>query len=140
MGAEQMLKGGKAPTANPKPSVDPVEVIKQSAKEGGMDPDQALRIAAGNIKQGSKLVSMGRTLMFFKKINNTTASCFFLSVDKGTKLKKSLGQLVSVLEKSGVEVIYTNTNNKTIVDELSNMGIVFSKSDQPKFSYMAKLK
>ena len=140
MGAEQMLKGGKTPVAKPKSSIDPVAIIKQSAQEAGMDPDQALRIAAGNIKQGSKLVSAGKTLMFFKKINDTTASSFFLSADKGTRLQKSLDQLILVLEKSGIQIIYTNTQNKNIINEFANIGIVFSKSDQQKFKYMAKLK
>jgi hypothetical protein len=141
MGAEQILQGAKStPTNKQSSAVDPVAIIKQSAQEAGMDPKQAMNIAASNVKQGSKIIPSGKTLMFFRKIDDTSVSAFFVSIDKGAALQKALDKLAAVLEKSSAEVVYTSSKNKNIINEFANIGIVFTKSNDPKFTYMAKLK
>jgi hypothetical protein len=118
----------------------PKEIIRKAASDIGIDPDYAEHGARDVLTKGMKHDQMNDTLMFYKFLGKKSAFVHFVTADSPLSLLAALHHFLTELRKLGVDFVYSNTKNPTILHALQNIGVNFQPSKDPEYPLQASLK
>jgi len=117
----------------------PREIIRKASSDIGIDPYHGEAAARDVLTKGMKHDQMHDTLMFYKFLGKKSAFVHFVTADPPLALLAALSHFITELRKLGVDFVYSNTKNPTILQALKNIGINFQPSQDPEYPLQASL-
>jgi len=116
-----------------------IDILNDYFQKVGISPEQGLQLVAAAVKGGSTFKRGGDTLMAIKPLPPSAAQIYFFSVEKPDVFAKEAAQLLAPLKQAGVQVVYMNKVDPTIVKALQAIGVAVQQSDRPEFKVMGML-
>jgi len=116
-----------------------IDIINSYFKQSGVPPQQSLKILQSAVRSGVKFERSGNTMMGFKIIPPMSAQIYFFSIDNPQDFAKSVNQLLDSLKKYGVQSVYLNKIDPTIIQALESSGAALQQSDKPEYKVMASI-
>jgi hypothetical protein len=116
------------------------EIILADAQKKGVDGSKALNLINNAVKQKKGfLLQENNTVLFFTKINDTTAEVHLFTEDNVITLMKSLINFVKKGQSLGIKTIYGKADNPQIIELLKKVGLNVVDSDLPQYNWKADL-
>jgi hypothetical protein len=91
------------------------------------------------IESGVTFKRSGNTMMGSKPLPPNAAQVYFFTVDKIDGFIEAVKQLLGELKQSGVQAIYLNKVDPSIVQALQSAGATPQQSDKPEYKLMAAI-
>ena len=119
----------------------PSQIITQQAQSQGVDPQQALQKTLTAVNSGHVIMLQeNNSVLLIVRLGDGKAALYLTTVDSPIALKSSFIGFLKKLKKSEVHTAYIDTKNDQIVRLMKKTGWDVKKSDNPKFTFMAKIK
>ena len=122
----------------------PSEIITQEAKKVGFDADLVLRkidkLVSG---KAAILLQKNDSVLLLISIAKRTVELHLFTLDSPTKLFDSLKYFVQKIKASDIKTVYGSNDDylsnrlKNTLDILDKMGVDVSKSNLPRYHWMA---
>jgi len=116
-----------------------IDILNAYFRSANVSPEQGEKLVQAAISGGSMFEQVGNTVMGFKQISPNAAQVYFFSVDKPEAFTRSMVELVSPLKQSGVQLLYMNKVDPTIVKAMQSAGMRVQQSDRQEYKVMAAL-
>ena len=116
-----------------------IDIFNDYFQKANVSPEQGERLVQAAVNSGSKFDRDGNTVMAFKPLSPNTAQIYFFSVDRPEVFAQSMTRLLAPLKQSGVQVVYMNKIDPTIVKTMQAIGLQTQQSDRPDNKVMAML-
>ena len=116
-----------------------IDIFNDYFQKANIPPDQGEKLVQTAISGGSKFEREGNTVMAFKQLSVDAAQVYFFSVDRPEAFAQSMVRLIAPLKESGVQVLYMNKVDPTIVKTMQDVGIQTQQSDRPEYKVMAAI-
>ena len=116
-----------------------IDIIRTYLTYFGVKPEQVPQMIQAVVKDGAKFTRVGNTMMSMKPISQNAAQVYFFSVDRPEAFAQSMVRLIAPLKESGVQVLYMNKVDPTIVKTMQDVGIQTQQSDRPEYKVMAAI-
>jgi len=116
-----------------------IDIINSYFKQAGVPPQQSLKILQSAVQSGVKFQRSGNTMMGFKILPPLSAQIYFFSIDKPEDFLQAVNQLLDSLKKYGVQSVYLNKIDPTIIQALESSGAAVQQSDKPEYKVMAAI-
>jgi hypothetical protein len=120
----------------------PAEIISNDAERSGKRPGAALHgVSVAVDKRGAKVLHDDRSVVVVEPIRGSKAkySLHLFTADSPIGLVRSVKNLVPQIQKiPGLEFVYGDTENPQLVRLIRAAGVDVLKSDNQKFTWMAK--
>lgn len=120
-------------------SLREIDIINDYFNKANVSPEQGIKLIEAVVKGGSKFKRSGNTLMAFKPLPPNAAQVYFFSVDPPDAFARDMVKLVVMLKQSGVDSVYMNKVDPTIVSAMQSAGIPVQQSDKPEYKIMAAI-
>jgi hypothetical protein len=119
----------------------PSEIITQEAQNKGVDPKQALQKTVTAINSGhAVMLQENNSVLLVIRLGDRKASLYLTTVDSPMALKSSFIGFLKKLKTSEIHTVYVDTKNPQIIRLMNKTGWDVKKSNNPKFTFMAKIK
>ena len=119
----------------------PSQIITQQAQSQGVDPKQALQKAVAAINSGhAVMLQENNSVLLVIRLGDGKAALYLTTVDSPITLKSSFIGFLKKLKDSEIHTAYVDTKNDQIVRLMKKTGWDVKKSNNPKFTFMAKIK
>ena len=116
-----------------------IDIFNDYFQKANVSPEQGEKLIQAAVNSGSKFDRDGNTVMAFKPLSPNTAQIYFFSVDRPEVFAQSMTRLLAPLKQSGVQVVYMNKIDPTIVKTMQAIGLQTQQSDRPDNKVMAML-
>jgi hypothetical protein len=116
-----------------------IDIFNDYFQKANVSPEQGEKLVQAAVNSGSKFDRDGNTVMAFKPLSPNTAQIYFFSVDRPEVFAQSMTRLLAPLKQSGVQVVYMNKIDPTIVKTMQAIGLQTQQSDRPDNKVMAML-
>ena len=116
-----------------------IDIFNDYFQKANIPPDQGEKLVQTAVSGGSKFEREGNTVMAFKQLSPDAAQVYFFSVDRPEAFAQSMVKLITPLKESGVQVLYMNKVDPTIVSTMQDVGIQTQQSDRPEYKVMAAI-
>jgi len=116
-----------------------IDILNAYFDSANIPPDQGEKLIQAAVNGGSKFDQDGNTVMAFKPLSPNAAQIYFFSVDRPKAFAQSMVKLIAPLKQSGVQVVYMNKVDPTIVKTMQAIGLQTQQSDRPDYKIMAAL-
>ena len=116
-----------------------IDILNAYFDSANVSPEQGEKLVQAAVNGGSKFDREGNTVMAFKQLSLNAAQIYFFSVDKPEAFARSMVKLIAPLKQSGVQVVYMNKVDPTIVKTMQAVGLQVQQSDRPDYKIMAAL-
>jgi hypothetical protein len=116
-----------------------IDILNAYFDSANISPAQGEKLVQAAVNGGSKFDREGNTVMAFKQLSPNAAQVYFFSVDRPEAFTRSMVKLVAPLKQSGVQVLYMNKVDPTIVKAMQAVGMQTQQSDRPEYKVMAAL-
>ena len=116
-----------------------IDILNAYFDSANIPPEQGEKLIEAAVNGGSKFDREGNTVMAFKQLSPNAAQIYFFSVDKPEVFARSMVKLIAPLKQSGVQVVYMNKVDPTIVKTMQAVGMQTQQSDRPDYKVMAML-
>lgn len=116
-----------------------IDILNAYFDSANIPPEQGEKLIEAAVNGGSKFERDGNTVMAFKQLSPNAAQIYFFSVDKPEAFARSMVKLIAPLKQSGVQVVYMNKIDPTIVKTMQAVGMQTQQSDRPDYKVMAML-
>jgi hypothetical protein len=116
-----------------------IDIFNDYFQKANISPDQGEKLIQAAANSGSKFERDGNTVMAFKQLSPNAAQVYFFSVDRPEAFAQSMTRLLAPLKQSGVQVVYMNKVDPTIVKVMQTVGMQTQQSDRPDYKIMAAL-
>jgi len=116
-----------------------IDIFNAYFDSANIPPNQGEKLVQAAVNGGSKFDREGNTVMGFKQLPPNAAQVYFFSADKPEAFAQSMIKLVAPLKRSGVQVLYMNKIDPTIIKAMQSAGIRTQQSDRPEYKVMAAL-
>lgn len=116
-----------------------IDILNAYFDSANVSPEQGEKLVQAAVNGGSKFDREGNTVMAFKQLPPNAAQIYFFSVDKPEAFARSMVKLITPLKQSGVQVVYMNKVDPTIVKTMQAVGLQTQQSDRPDYKVMAML-
>jgi len=116
-----------------------IDIFNDYFQKANVSPEQGEKLIEAAINGGSKFERDGNTVMAFKPLPPNAAQIYFFSVDRPEVFAQSMTKLIAPLKQSGVQVVYMNKIDPTIVKTMQAVGMQVQQSDRPDYKVMAML-
>ena len=116
-----------------------IDIFNDYFQKANIPPDQGEKLVQTAVSGGSKFEREGNTVMAFKQLSGDAAQVYFFSVDRPEAFAQSMVKLITPLKESGVQVLYMNKVDPTIVKTMQDVGIQTQQSDRPDNKVMAMI-
>jgi hypothetical protein len=116
-----------------------IDIFNAYFDSANIPPDQGEKLVQAAVNGGSKFDREGNTVMGFKQLPPNAAQVYFFSADKPEAFAQSMIKLVAPLKRSGVQVLYMNKIDPTIIKAMQSAGIRTQQSDRSEYKVMAAL-
>lgn len=135
--ANNMASGGAAASGQRK--LREIDILDQYFTKANIPPEQGLKLIDAAVKSGSKFTRRGNTLMAYKPIGTNAVQIYFFSVDPPQVFAQVMGKLFAELAQAGIQTIYMNKIDPTIVKAMQEIGVQTQQSDKPEYKVMAQI-
>jgi hypothetical protein len=116
-----------------------IDIFNDYFQKANVPPEQGEKLIQAAVNGGSKFERDGNTVMAFKPLPPNAAQVYFFSVDRPEAFVQSMVKLISPLKQSGVQILYMNKIDPTIVKAMQTVGLRTQQSDRPEYKIMAML-
>jgi hypothetical protein len=116
-----------------------IDIFNDYFQKADISPEQGEKLIQAAVNGGSKFEREGNTVMAFKQLPPNAAQVYFFSVDRPEAFAQSMTRLLAPLKQSGVQVLYMNKVDPTIVKVMQAVGMQTQQSDRPEYKVMAAL-
>ena len=116
-----------------------IDILNAYFDSANISPEQGEKLVQAAVNGGSKFAQEGNTVMAIKQLPPNAAQVYFFSVDKPEAFARSMVKLIAPLKQSGVQVLYMNKVDPTIVKAMQAVGMQTQQSDRPDYKIMAAL-
>jgi hypothetical protein len=116
-----------------------IDILNDYFQKANIPPAQGEKLVETAVNGGSKFERVGNTVMAFKQVSPNSALVYFFSVDRPEAFAQSMAKLVAPLKQSGIQVLYMNKTDPTIVKAMQSVGMQAQQSDKPEYKVMAAL-
>ena len=116
-----------------------IDILNAYFRQANIPPQQSLKMLQQVIQSGVTFKRSGNTMMGSKPLPPNAAQVYFFTVDKPDAFVVAVKQLLSGLKQSGVQVIYLNKIDPTIVQAMQSVGATPQQSDKPEYKLMAAI-
>ena len=116
-----------------------IDIFNDYFQKADIPPEQGEKLVQAAVNGGSKFERDGNTVMAFKQLSPDAAQVYFFSVDRPEVFAQSMVKLITPLKESGVQVLYMNKVDPTIVKTMQDVGIQTQQSDRPEYKVMAAI-
>jgi hypothetical protein len=116
-----------------------IDIFNDYFQKANISPEQGEKLIQAAVNGGSKFERDGNTVMAFKQLPPNAAQVYFFSVDRPEAFVRSMAKLISPLKQSGVQILYMNKIDPTIVKAMQTVGLRTQQSDRPEYKIMAAL-
>ena len=116
-----------------------IDILNDYFQKANVSPEQGEKLVQAAVNGGSKFERDGNTVMAFKQLPFNAAQIYFFSVDRPEAFAQSMTRLLAPLKQSGVQVVYMNKVDPTIVKVMQAVGMQTQQSDRPDYKIMAAL-
>jgi hypothetical protein len=116
-----------------------IDIFNDYFQKARISPEQGEKLIQAAVNGGSKFEQEGNTVMAFKQLPPNAAQVYFFSVDRPEAFVRSMVKLVTPLKQSGVQILYMNKIDPTIVKAMQTVGLRTQQSDRPEYKIMAML-
>lgn len=116
-----------------------IDILNAYFDSANISPAQGEKLVQAAVNGRSKFDREGNTVMAFKQLSPNAAQVYFFSVDRPEAFTRSMVKLVAPLKQSGVQVLYMNKVDPTIVKAMQAVGMQTQQSDRPEYKVMAAL-
>jgi hypothetical protein len=135
--ANNMASGGEASSVPG--HLREIDILNQYFRKANIAPEQGLKLIDAAIQGGSKFTRRGNTLMAYKPIGPNAAQIYFFSVDDPRAFAQIMGKLFAELAQAGIQTIYMNKVDPTIVAAMQEIKVKTQQSDKPEYKIMAQI-
>jgi hypothetical protein len=135
--ANNMASGGAA--ASGQGRLREIDIIDQYFNKANISPEQGLKLIDAAVKGGSKFTRRGNTLMAYKPIGANAAQIYFFSVDDPRAFAQAMSKLFAELKQAGIQTIYMNKIDPTIVKAMQEIGVQTQQPNKPEYKVMAAI-
>ncbi len=141
----EMAEGGAVPEVNTQmekamqPRMNPTAIIKKDLERDGFTKQEQnfLKVLASSVAKGvSSLVQINNTVFVGTRVENGNFRVHLFTQDNPQMLSGAIEKYADVLLKSGVQKIYSSTENTKILSLLRSLGYtVESKKEGNKYLF-----
>jgi len=135
--ANNMASGGEASSVPG--HLREIDILNQYFTKANIAPEQGLKLIDAAVKSGSKFTRRGNTLMAYKPIGPNAAQIYFFSVDDPRAFAQIMRKLFAELAQAGIQTIYMNKVDPTIVAAMRSINVQTQQSDKPEYKVMATI-
>jgi hypothetical protein len=119
----------------------PSQIITKEAQSQGVDPKQALQHAVVLVNSGhAVLLQENNSVLLVLRLGDGKVALYLSTVDSPVSLKSAFSGFLKKLKASEINTAYVDTKNDQIVRLMKKTGWDVKKSNNPKFTFMAKIK
>jgi hypothetical protein len=116
-----------------------IDIINAYFRQANIPPQQSIRLLQAAVQSGVQFKRSGNTMMGFKPLPPSSAQVYFFSIDPPPAFTEAAKQLLGGLKQSGVQSIYMNKVDPTIMQALQSIGVAAQQSDRPEYKVKAAL-
>jgi hypothetical protein len=116
-----------------------IEIFNAYFNSANISPEQGEKLVQAAVRDGSKFKRDGNTILAFKQLPPNAAQIYFFSTDEAKAFSQSVAKLLAPLKQLGVQVVYMNKVDPTIVKTMQAVGAQVQQSDRPNYKVMAAL-
>ena len=116
-----------------------IDILNAYFRQANIPPQQSLKMLQQVIESGVTFKRAGNTMMGSKPLPPNAAQVYFFTVDKMDEFIEAVKQLLGELKQSGVQAIYLNKVDPSIVQALQSAGATPQQSDKPEYKIMAAI-
>jgi len=116
-----------------------IDILNAYFRQANVPPQQSLKMLQQVIQSGVKFKRDGNTMIGSKRISQDAAQVYFFTVDKPNGFIASVKHLLVGLKHSGVDAVYLNKVDPSIVQALQSAGAAPQQSDNPEYKIMAAI-
>jgi hypothetical protein len=116
-----------------------IDIFNDYFQKAGISPEQGEKLIQAAANSGSRFDREDNTVLAFKPLPPNAAQVYFFSVDRPEAFARSMTALLAPLKQSGVQVLYMNKVDPTIVKTMQAVGMQTQQSDRPEYKVMAAL-
>ena len=116
-----------------------IDIFNDYFQKVNISPEQGEKLVQTAVNSGSKFDRDANTVMAFKPLPPNAAQIYFFSVDRPEVFAQSMPKLLVPLKQSGVQVVYMNKVDPTIVKTMQAVGLQVQQSDRPDYKIMAAI-
>ena len=116
-----------------------IDILNAYFRQANVPPQQSLKMLQQVIQSGVKFKRDGNTMIGSKRISQDAAQVYFFTVDKPNGFIASVKHLLVGLKHSGVDAVYLNKVDPSIVQALQSAGATPQQSDNPEYKIMAAI-
>ena len=116
-----------------------IDIFNDYFQKANVSPEQGEKLVQAAVNSGSKFDRDENTVMAFKPLSPDAAQIYFFSVDRPEVFAQSMTRLLTPLKQSGVQIVYMNKIDPTIVKTMQAVGLQVQQSDRPDNKVMAML-
>jgi hypothetical protein len=120
----------------------PSEIIIKEAQSQSVDPKQALQHTVALVNSGQAvLLQENNSVLLVLRLGDGKVALYLSTVDSPVSLKSAFSVFLKKLKSSNeIHTAYVDTKNDQIVRLMNKTGWGVKKSNNPKFTFMAKIK
>lgn len=116
-----------------------IDILNAYFRQANVPPQQSIKMLQQVVQSGVTFKRAGNTLMGSKMLPPNAAQVYFFTVDQMDGFVTAVGQLLGGLKQAGVQSIYLNKVDPTIVQALQSAGATPQQSDKPEYKIMAAI-
>ena len=116
-----------------------IDIINAYFRQANIPPQQSIRLLQAAVQSGVQFKRAGNTMMGFKPLPPSSAQVYFFSIDPPPAFAQAAKQLLGGLKQSGVQSIYMNKVDPTIMQTLQSIGVAAQQSDRPEYKVKAAI-
>jgi hypothetical protein len=116
-----------------------IDILNAYFRQANVPPQQSIKMLQQVVQSGVTFKRAGYTLMGSKMLPPNAAQVYFFTVDQMDGFVTAVGQLLGGLKQAGVQAVYLNKVDPTIVQALQSVGATPQQSDKPEYKIMAAI-
>ena len=116
-----------------------IDILNSYFRQANILPQQSLKMLKQVIQSGVTFKRAGNTMMGSKPLPPNAAQVYFFTIDQPDGFAVAVKQLLGGLKQAGVQTVYLNKIDPTIVQAMQAAGAAPQQSDRPEYKIMAAI-
>jgi hypothetical protein len=116
-----------------------IDILNSYFRQANILPQQSLKMLKQVIQSGVTFKRAGNTMMGSKPLPPNASQVYFFTIDQPDGFAVAVKQLLGGLKQAGVQTVYLNKIDPTIVQAMQAAGAAPQQSDRPEYKIMAAI-
>ena len=125
--------------ASQKEGLREIDILNSYFRQANIPPQQSLKMLKQVIQSGVTFKRAGNTMMGSKPLPPNASQVYFFTIDQLDGFVVAVKQLLGGLKQTGVQTVYLNKIDPTIVQAMQAAGATPQQSDRPEYKIMAAI-